>query len=65
MRATVELDDDLLKTASRLTGLSNPTALVHAALTALVEHEAARRLARLGGTQPDMEDVPRRRPEPE
>ena len=62
MRTTLALDDDLLKKAQALTGISEKTALVRAALTALVERESARRLARLGGTQPDLAPIPRRRP---
>jgi Arc/MetJ family transcription regulator len=61
MRTTVTLDDELLKDAQELTGITDKSALIKAALKALVEREAARRLARLGGSQPDIEDVPRRR----
>ena len=61
MRTTVTLDDELLKDAQELTGITDKSALIKAGLTALVEREAARRLARLGGSQPDIEDVPRRR----
>lgn len=61
MRTTISLDDDLLAEAQRLTGTSEKTALVRAAFGALIERESARRLARLGGSQPDLADVPRRR----
>jgi Arc/MetJ family transcription regulator len=61
MRTTVNLDIDLLAEASRLTGVTERTALIHAGLRALIERESARRLARLGGSQPDLEPVPRRR----
>jgi Arc/MetJ family transcription regulator len=61
VRTTVTLDDQLLEHAQRLTGLTEKSAIVNAALKALVEREAARRLARLGGSQPDIEEVPRRR----
>jgi Arc/MetJ family transcription regulator len=61
MRTTVNLDTDLLAEATRLTGVSERTALLHAGLRALIERESARRLARLGGSQPDLEPVPRRR----
>ena len=61
MRTTVNLDTDLLAEASRLTGVTERTALLHAGLQALIERESARRLARLGGSQPDLEPVPRRR----
>jgi Arc/MetJ family transcription regulator len=61
MRTTVNLDTDLLAEASRLTGVTERTALIHAGLQALIERESARRLARLGASQPDLEPVPRRR----
>lgn len=64
MRTTVTLDDELLQEAQRLTGLEERSALLRAALLALIHREAARRLALLGGSQPDIEDVPRRRPAP-
>ena len=61
MRTTIVLDDDLLAAAQEYTGIQEKSALVRAALKALVEREAARRLARLGGTQPDLRPVRRRR----
>ena len=64
MRTTVNIDDDLLENAKRLTGIEGTTALVREALRALVERESARRLAKLGGTQPQLKPVPRRRSEP-
>lgn len=62
MRTTIALDDELLAEAQRLTGTTEKTALVREALRALVERESARRLARLGGTEPALREVPRRRP---
>lgn len=62
-RTTLILDEGLLKTAGRLTGVEEKTALVRAGLEALIARESARRLAALGGTEPDFEDVPRRREE--
>lgn len=62
MRTTLALDDDLLAKASAFTGLTEKTALVREALKALIERESARRLARLGGTEPELADIPRRRP---
>ena len=62
MRTTLTLDDDLLATAQEYTGVEEKTALVREALKALIEREAARRLARLGGSQPDFKAAPRRRP---
>jgi Arc/MetJ family transcription regulator len=64
MRTTLALDDELVAEAQRLTGTSEKTALVRMALRALIERESARRLARLGGSEPDFTAVPRRRAEP-
>ena len=64
MRTTVNLDDVLLDKAKRYTTLESNSAVVNAALKALVEREAARRLARMGGTMPDLQPIPRRRSEP-
>ncbi len=60
MRTTLTLDDELVADAQELTGLQEKSALVREALKALVQREAARRLARLGGIAPDLV-VPRRR----
>jgi Arc/MetJ family transcription regulator len=62
MRTTFNLDADLLEEAQRLTGMTERTALIHAGLRALIERESARRLARLGATEPSLRAVPRRRP---
>jgi Arc/MetJ family transcription regulator len=64
VRTTLALDDELLDKAQSLTGLSEKSALVREALKALIERESARRLARLGGSEPDLTVVPRRRMEP-
>lgn len=64
MRTTIALDDDLVAEAQRLTGTREKSALVREALRALIERESARRLARLGGTEPSLTGVPRRRTEP-
>lgn len=61
MRTTLTLDDDLVAKAQRLTGLKERSALLREALTALIERESARRLARLGGSDPDLGLAPRRR----
>jgi Arc/MetJ family transcription regulator len=61
MRTTVSLSDDLLSKAQEFTGLNEKSALVNEALVALIERESARRLARLGGTEPDIKSIPRRR----
>ncbi len=62
MRTTLALDDELLAKAQKLTGLQEKSALVREALKALVERESALRLARLGGTEPDLVVPPRQRP---
>lgn len=53
---------DLLEEAKTLTGIEEKTALIHAGLEALIAREVAKRLVLLGGTQPDLTDIPRRRP---
>ena len=62
MRTTIILDEPLLEKARRLTGIEEKTALVHAGLRALIARESARRLASLGGSEPQLEAPPRRRP---
>lgn len=64
MRTTLALDDELLAKAQAFTGLREKSAVVREALKALIERESARRLARLGGTEPDLAAPPRRRPDP-
>jgi len=64
MRTTITLDDELLARAKHYTGVEETSALVREALKALVQREAARRLARLGGTEPDLVAAPRRQTEP-
>jgi Arc/MetJ family transcription regulator len=61
MRTTLALDDELLAKAQAFTGLREKSAVVREALKALIERESARRLARLGGTEPDLAAPPRRR----
>lgn len=61
MRTTVHLDDDLIERATRLVGPMDRSALLREALIALIQRESARRLARLGGTQPGLKPIPRRR----
>jgi hypothetical protein len=62
MRTTLNLDDDLMNRAIHLSGIAEKTAVIHAGLEALIARESARRLARLGGTMPELELPPRRRP---
>ena len=61
MRTTLNIDDGLLREASRLTGVSEKTALVRRGLEALIAHENARRLAALGGSERALKPIPRRR----
>ncbi len=61
MRTTIILNDKLVNEARALTGIEEKTALIHAALEALVARQAAKRLAALGGTEKHLDDIPRRR----
>jgi Arc/MetJ family transcription regulator len=61
MRTTLNIDDDLLKKASRLSGIVEKTSLVKRGLEALIARESARRLAELGGTEKKLKGVRRRR----
>ena len=61
MRTTLALDDELIAQAQLFTGLKEKSAIVREALKALIERESARRLARLGGTEPELTAPPRRR----
>ena len=61
MRTTLALDDDLVRVAQEFTGVAEKTALIREALKALIERESARRLAALGGTMPQLKQIPRRR----
>ena len=62
MRTTVKIDDERVERARELTGIDERTALLHEGLRALIARESARRLARLGGTEPKLAVPPRRRP---
>jgi Arc/MetJ family transcription regulator len=61
MRTTLTIDDELLARAKRLTGIEEKTSLVRAGLEALIAREAGKRLANLGGTEPNLKPIPRRR----
>ena len=61
MRTTLTLDDELLAQAQQISGLTERSQLIREALRALVQRESARRLARLGGTEPQLQPMPRRR----
>lgn len=65
MRTTINLNKDLVSEAQRLTGIEERTALIHAGLRVLIERESARRLARLGGSEPQLEEILRKRPQPD
>jgi Arc/MetJ family transcription regulator len=59
MRTTLNIDDNLYAKAVELTGVPEKTALVREGLKALIERESAQRLALLGGSEPDLELIPR------
>ncbi len=63
MRTTTNIDEDLLAKTAKLVGPLDRSALVHEGLNALIQRGSARRLARLGGTQPALKAAPRRRAE--
>ncbi len=61
MRTTLNIDDATLKKAIQLTGITEKTALVHRGLEAIIAMESSKRLAKLGGTEKDLQPIPRRR----
>jgi len=61
MRTTLNIDDLLVKKASRLSGIQEKTALVKAGLEALITRESSRRLAELGGSERFLKPIKRRR----
>ena len=61
MRTTLNIDDELLARAQIVTNITKKPELIREALKALVERESARRLAKLGGGQPGLRSIPRRR----
>ena len=61
MRTTINIDDGILKKASELTGIKEKTSLVRMGLESLIALESARRLARLGGTEKNLQPIPRRK----
>lgn len=61
MRTTLNIDDEILKKASDLTGIKEKTSLVRLGLEALIARESSKRLAALGGTEKEVQDIPRRR----
>lgn len=61
MRTTLNIDDDLVDRASRMTGIKEKTTLVRLGLEALIARESGKRLAKLGGTEKQLKKIPRRR----
>ncbi|MBL1275738.1 MAG: type II toxin-antitoxin system VapB family antitoxin [Ectothiorhodospiraceae bacterium] len=61
MRTTLNIDDQLFEEASRLTGVKEKTALLRESLKALIQRESAKRLALLGGSEPELTEISRRR----
>ena len=59
---TINIDDELMAKAQSMMGMVEKTALVREGLRALIERESARRLARLGGSEPKLQAIPRRHP---
>ena len=64
VQITLNIDDELLAEAKRSTGIEDNSALVREGLRVLIERESARRLVRLGGSEPNLRPVPRRRTDP-
>ena len=61
MRTTINIDDKLLKKAAELTGIKEKTSLVRKGLNTLIALESSKRLAKLGGTERGLANIPRRR----
>lgn len=65
MRTTLNIEDELFAKAQQVSGLKERSALVREGLKALIERESARRLAQLGGSEPQLQSVPRRQHDPD
>ncbi len=61
MRTTLNINDELIRKVSMLTGIKEKTTLVRLGLEALIARESSKRLAKLGGTEKKMHSIPRRR----
>ena len=61
MRTTLNIEDKLLEKAAKLTGIEEKTSLVRLGLEALIARESGKRLAKLGGTEKKLQQIPRRR----
>ena len=64
MRTTLNIEDELLEKAMKLTGIKEKTSLVRLGLQALIARESAKRLAQMGGTEKELNPIPRRKSEP-
>jgi Bacterial antitoxin of type II TA system, VapB len=61
MRTTLNIEDELLDKAAKLTGIKEKTSLIRRGLESLIAVESAKRLARLGGSEKGLKAIPRRR----
>lgn len=61
MRTTLNIEDSLIDKAAKLTGVKEKTSLVRLGLEALIARESSKRLAKLGGTERNLDMIPRRR----
>ena len=61
MRTTLNIEDELLDKAEKLTGIKEKTSLIRLGLQALIAMESSKRLAKLGGSEKKLEMIPRRR----
>lgn len=61
VRTTLNIEDDLLDKATKLTGIKEKTSLVRLGLQALIARESGKRLAKMGGTEKGLDVIPRRR----
>ena len=61
MRTTLNIENELIEKASRLTGIKEKTSLVRLGLEALIARESSKRLAKLGGSEKDLKSIPRRK----
>ncbi|MBS3908509.1 MAG: type II toxin-antitoxin system VapB family antitoxin [Actinobacteria bacterium] len=63
MRTTLNINDELLEKARKITGIKEKTSLVHLGLEALIARESGKRLAKMGGTEKNLKPISRRRAE--
>jgi len=61
MRTTLNINDELLERAAKLTGVREKTSLVRLGLESLIAIESSKRLASLGGTEKNLKAIPRRK----